>query len=136
MTSPLDIEKTSEAWIIYDGECPFCKNYVRLLRLKEVIDNVRLINARDDTKEAQLIREKGYDLDEGMIFFYNGHYHYGAEAIHMMAMLSGSSRFINRVNGFIFRSKSLSSVLYPFMRGGRNLTLKILGRRKISGDKF
>jgi predicted DCC family thiol-disulfide oxidoreductase YuxK len=25
----------SEAWIVYDGECPFCSNYVSLYRMRE-----------------------------------------------------------------------------------------------------
>ncbi len=129
-------EMHSETLIIYDGECPFCKNYVRLLKLKDAIGHVRLINARDNTAEVRVAQEHGYDLDEGMICLYNNKYYHGADAIHIMAMLSGSSRILNRINHCLFKSERLSAILYPVLRCGRNLTLKILGRKKISGEKF
>lgn len=138
MTSPSadKDQKENESWIVYDGECPFCTNYVHLLRLKDTIGNVRLINAREDTSEARMVRQEGYDLDEGMIFYYNNQFYHGADAIHMMALFSNSSRILNQINKFLFRSQSVSTFLYPWMRGVRNLTLKILRRRKISGEKF
>lgn len=32
--------------VVYDGECPFCASYVALLRLRERVGEVRLIDAR------------------------------------------------------------------------------------------
>jgi len=32
--------------IVYDGECPFCRNYIRLMELRKTVGNVDLVNAR------------------------------------------------------------------------------------------
>ena len=30
------MKKRSDAWLVYDGDCPFCSRYVQYLRLREV----------------------------------------------------------------------------------------------------
>ena len=35
-------------WIVYDGECPFCTQYVKLMRLRETVGIVKPLNARED----------------------------------------------------------------------------------------
>ena len=37
--------------IIYDGDCPFCRSYVALLRLRERYD-VQLVDARKERAAA------------------------------------------------------------------------------------
>ena len=32
--------------VIYDGECPFCSSYIKLVKLKS-LEEVVLVNARD-----------------------------------------------------------------------------------------
>src|SRR5690606_25765599 len=34
--------------IVYDGDCPFCTSYIRLLRIRDAAGPVRLVNARED----------------------------------------------------------------------------------------
>ena len=53
-------------WIVYDGDCPFCRNYIRLTRLKQAIGPVRLIDARAGGPEVDFVQARGLDLDEGM----------------------------------------------------------------------
>lgn len=132
MTSP---SPTRETLIIYDGECPYCRNYVRFVKLRESVGPVRLIDTRQNGPEIAAVKSAGYDLDEGMIFSYQGQYFHGDEAIHMMGVLSGTGP-LNALNRLIFRSPTRARALYPWLRAGRNLTLRLLGRRKISGQKF
>ena len=131
MTSRSNNQEASGAYIVYDGECPYCRNYVRLIKLKESVGPVKLINARLGGSKVEAVKEMGYDLNEGMIFYYNNNYHYGADAINMMALMSTRSTIFNRLNKFIFKHPRLSKVLYPIMRCGRNITLKALGKKKI-----
>jgi predicted DCC family thiol-disulfide oxidoreductase YuxK len=120
----------SEAWLVYDGECPFCSRYVRLVRIR---DNVRLhlINAREGGPLVREMREAGLDLNEGMVLKMGDRYYHGADCIHILAVLSTPSSTFNRVNARIFRSPSLSRLLYPMLRSGRNAVLALLGREKI-----
>ena len=117
--------------IVYDGECPFCKQYMQLLRLRANARNVRLINARDDDPQVDEIVRRGYDLDQGMIVTIADQVYHGAEAMHVLAMLSTRAGWFNRINFYVFRSKRVTTLLYPFLRSGRNLALRILGREPI-----
>ena len=43
----MTMSSSGEAWLVYDGECPFCSTYVRLLRFRQSVGTVHLIDARD-----------------------------------------------------------------------------------------
>lgn len=118
--------------IVYDGECPFCSNYVQVLALREAVGKVQLVDARSEHALVAKLQRDGYDLNEGMAALFGGRVYYGAECVHMLALLSTDSGMFNRINNVVFRSSSLSRVLYPMLRAGRNVTLKLLGRTKIS----
>ena len=116
--------------IIYDGDCPFCQAYVKMLHLKEQYE-VELINAREDHPIIARISQTGLDLDEGMVVELNGELHHGEHAMTMMAMMTADSRSIRGLTKWIFKNAERSRRLYPILRAGRNFTLKLLGHRKI-----
>lgn len=120
--------------IVYDGECPFCKQYTQLLRLRANSGNVRLINARSDDPQVEEVLRRGYDLDQGMIVTIDDQFYHGAQAMHVLAMLSTHTGWFNRFNYYVFRSKRVAFVLYPLLRRGRNLVLRILGRKPINNS--
>jgi predicted DCC family thiol-disulfide oxidoreductase YuxK len=105
--------------VIYDGECPFCRSYVSLLRLREQFD-VHLIDAR---KEPAYAARYGLDLNESMVVDLDGRISHGAEAISVLSRLS-------RTPGPL-ASERLSRAVYPLLRFGRNMTLRVLGRRPL-----
>jgi len=120
-----------EAWIVYDGQCPFCSRYVQLVRLRETLGHVRLVDARKGGPEVDEVRKADLDLDDGMVLKLDGRLYHGAECIHMLALLSTPSSWFNRLNAAMFRSRSASRLLYPVLRAGRNGVLRMLGRSKI-----
>ncbi len=105
--------------IVYDGDCPFCANYVGLMRLRETY-SVELVNAREDRALAD---SYGLDLNEGMIVDVEGRVLHGSRAV---AFLSRVSRWPG-----LLRSDKVAAALYPWMRLGRTVTLKILGRKPL-----
>lgn len=117
--------------LVYDGECPVCSSYARYVRLKESAGGLALVNARDGGVWVERVRRAGLDLDEGMVLMYGGRFYHGADCIHMLALLSTRSGWFNRVNSAVFRSSRLSVVLYPMLRFGRNLLLRLLGRKRL-----
>ena len=123
---------TQRASIVYDGDCPFCSRYVKLVRLREALGPVDLVNARDGGPLVDEIRRAGLDLDEGMVLKLGDRFYHGAACLHMLAVLSTSSGAFNRMTGTLFRSPVIARSLYPLLRAGRNLTLALLGRRKMS----
>ncbi|MGF1553065.1 MAG: DCC1-like thiol-disulfide oxidoreductase family protein [Paracoccaceae bacterium] len=120
-----------EPWLLYDGECPFCSAYVGMLRLRDSIGPVRLIDAREGGPELAEVRAAGYAIDQGMAFKLDGRIHHGDDCIHRLALLTTPSGSFNRLNAWIFRSETRSRLLYPVLRRGRNAVLYLLGRRGI-----
>jgi len=122
----------SEIAIVYDGQCPFCQQYTRLMRIRSSAGEVRLIDARsDDPLVAEVVR-RGYDLDHGMVVSMDDNIYHGAEAMHVLAMLSTRAGWFNRFSYYIFRSKRIAAFLYPMLRAGRNLVLRLLGHKLIN----
>jgi predicted DCC family thiol-disulfide oxidoreductase YuxK len=123
------------AWIVYDGDCPFCSRFVRLVRLRETLGRVELVNARDGGPIVEEVMAAGFDLDDGMALKLNGRLYHGDNCIHMLALLSTPSTTFNRLNRMVFRSRTMSRMLYPVLRAGRNQVLRFLGRSPISRQR-
>jgi predicted DCC family thiol-disulfide oxidoreductase YuxK len=118
--------------IVYDGECPFCASYVKLLRLRDAAGPVRLVDARTDDPAIQRVHDAGFDLDQGMAMVDGETIWHGDDCINRIALMSTPSGVFNRINAAVFRSPRASKALYPVLRGGRNLALRLMGRKKIS----
>ncbi len=123
---------TREILLVYDRECPVCEAYCRLVRIRESLGTLHLINARDRGAIVDEISARGLDIDQGMVLKIDDVLYYGADAIHALALISTPSGLFNRFNHRVFRSKQLAGALYPLFRFLRNLLLKILRRTKIN----
>jgi DCC1-like thiol-disulfide oxidoreductase len=120
-----------EIWIVYDGRCPLCSAYVRHLRLKQVINKVHLVDARTDSPLVREARALRLDLDEGILVKLGDAFYHGAEGMHTLALLSTRSDMFNRLNRSILSSRTRARFLYPILRGGRNILLFFLGRKRL-----
>jgi len=134
--------KREEILLVYDRECPACNAYCQVVNIRESVGDLRIVDAREDSKVMEEITSQGLDIDQGMVLKMGGQLYYGADAIHALALISSRSGILNRMNYWMFKSKTASSVLYPILRFCRNLLLKILGKTKINNlnregnDKF
>ncbi len=121
-----------EILLVYDKECPVCDAYCQLVQIEESAGDLKLIDARDSSDVLDEITTLGLDIDQGMVLKKEGEIYYGADAIHALAFMSSRSGFFNRLNYLMYYSKRVSRILYPVLRGCRNLLLKILGKTKIN----
>ena len=121
-----------EILLVYDKECPACNNYCQVIRIREDIGDLKIVDARVHSEVLDEITEMGLDIDQGMVLKMGRQIYYGSDAIHTLALISSRSDIFNRVNYWIFKSKSLSFIFYPVLRSCRNLLLKILGKTKIN----
>jgi len=117
--------------LVYDRGCPACHFYCQLVRVRRTAGDLKLINARELHPVMEEITAAGLDIDQGMVLKLNGQLYYGADAIHMLSLLSTRSGLFNRFNYLLFRNRHLARWLYPPLRACRNLLLKLLRRRKI-----
>ncbi len=121
--------------IVYDGKCPICRNYSRLVEVDKDLGVVNLVDARQPSAIRQELSNRRYDLDQGMIVQFRNKNYFGAEAVNFLAKVNGRSNFLNRIYFSLFRSKTVSSTLYPALRAFRNFLLWILNVPKINNLK-
>lgn len=128
--------------LVYDKQCPACDNYCQLVRVRESIGQLELVDAREQSDVMNEVTAMGLDIDQGMVLKLDGQIYYGADAIHVLSLIGTRSGFFNRINYWLFRSKVASRILYPVFKCLRKLLLKILGVTKINNlgisgnDKF
>ena len=118
--------------LVYDKECSACNYYCNLARIRESVGNLVLINARDAGLIMDEITAAGLDIDQGMVLKVGNELFYGSDAIHSLALMSTRSGLFNRMSYMLFRSKKVSTLLYPVLRSCRNLLLKALRKSKIN----
>jgi predicted DCC family thiol-disulfide oxidoreductase YuxK len=131
-----------EILLVYDKECPACHAYCQVVRIRESVGDLRIVDAREDSEVLREITGNGFDIDQGMVLKMGDKLYYGSDAIHALALISSRSGVFNRMNHWIFKSPTASRWLYPVLRFFRNLLLKLLGKSKINNlnlpgnDKF
>ena len=118
--------------LVYDKECPACNNYCQMVRIRESVGELTLVDAREDTPIMQEITAAGLNIDDGMVLKMGGQLYYGSDAIHALSLISSRSGVFNRLNYWVFKSKSLSKVLYPMLAAGRAVLLKLMRKTKIN----
>jgi hypothetical protein len=130
-TRQLPRSESNGNYLIYDGDCPFCSRYVRLVRLRETVGHVTLIDARSPSPEVEDAKARGYILDSGMVLRLDGNFHYGADCLNRLALLSSRSTTFNRLTYLLLRSPAVARWTYPLLRGGRRAVLTLLGRSRL-----
>jgi len=121
-----------EVLLVYDEQCPMCDAYCRMVRLRESVGTLKLVDARAGGALMDEITRRGLDIDQGMVLVVDDVMYYGADAICALSLMSSGSGLFNRLNHWVFRSRTRSRVLYPLLRATRNLVLKALRRSRIN----
>lgn len=114
--------------ILYDDECPFCRDFTRLVALRRG-GEVALIDARGDDPRIAAIGA-GLDLDRGMAVRHHGRILHGAEAMALLLALS-QPRGVWGLARWVFASPGRARLAYPVLRAGRGAVLRLLGRGPI-----
>ncbi|MDX2464220.1 MAG: DCC1-like thiol-disulfide oxidoreductase family protein [Porticoccus sp.] len=121
--------------LIYDKECPACNNYCQVVQILKSVGELKIMDARENSEIMDEITAQGLDIDQGMVLKMGGSLYYGSDAIHALSLISSRSGVFNRLNYWMFKSKTISKLLYPILRFFRNLLLKMLGKSKINNLK-
>lgn len=118
---------TNKLYLIYDGDCLLCRNTAKPLKIKKAVGDLELLNARVAHPLVNEAKKLNYDLNEGILVKYHDQYYFGKDALHFLALVSSPSDLFNRMNGFIFKSKFLSSLCYPIFKLIRQSLLLLQG---------
>ncbi len=87
---------------VYDRESPVCEKYCRMVRIRDSVGKLKLVNARDTSKAMDDITVAGLDVDQGMVLKVGERLYYGSDAIHALALLSSRSGLFNRITVFLW----------------------------------
>jgi predicted DCC family thiol-disulfide oxidoreductase YuxK len=123
-----NLETNNKIVVVYDGECPFCKNYVRLMALKDAIGDAYLVDARTQDPATRKLADLGYDLNEGMAAIYGGKIYYGQDAVVLISSLTSKRDWLGRLLAILLRNPARASFLYPLLKAARRITLRMLGK--------
>ena len=119
--------------IIYDGDCPFCRSYIGLTRLRELADTI-LLDAREEPGLCRELLDKGVSLDEGMVVKINNDVYHGGDAINRITLLTSKNTLFNKLAYLVFSKPLISKIAYPVLRGIRNITLRLLGKKPVHAE--
>ena len=117
--------------IIYDAECPFCANFVKLYAIRKKVAEVELIDARLQPGLVQELRSRGMDVNEGMVVIWQEHYYFGAAGMRLLSVLGTEAGIFGVFNQLLFRNRHVAGMIYPALAAGRRITLSLLGRKPI-----
>lgn len=116
-----------DIWLVYDDECPVCRTYCKYVRIRDTVGRLHLVDARQPGELMDEITAAGLDIDQGMVLKFKQVKYYGADAIHMLSLLSTRSGWFNRLCFLFFGTRWGARVFYPIGKAFRNLVLKLLG---------
>lgn len=117
--------------VIYDGDCPFCASYVDYCRLREAFPGAVLTDAREVPERIAAYRRDGMEINDGMIVIYGDAVYFGDRAMAILSEISRSGAVLQGILRVLFRRPTLAVPVYAVLRAGRNLTLRLMGRKKI-----
>jgi|TARA_R110002050_G_scaffold167325_2_gene298001 predicted DCC family thiol-disulfide oxidoreductase YuxK len=106
--------------LYFDKECPFC-NYYANYNLVKTNHNLNLYNAREYPQKIKLLREKGFDINNGIIIEVDEKIFQGSNAVKQLNKLS--TKEVKVLN-----TKFFSVFLYPIIKSIRKVVLFILNK--------
>ena len=120
---------SEKSLFIYDGECPFCNHFAKLLELKSSIPKLQILDGRENLGLLTKLYNQGFDLNKGAILIINGEVRHGSDAINWICSeLKEPNDSLLEILKIIFRSNNRTKILFPFLLWGRRLSLVLKGK--------
>ena len=118
-----------DAFLLYDGECPFCSFYARKSRFEMQIGRpLRLIDANQAPDLVAELRREGCGIEEGMILVFEGQLYQGAAAMMALETMTTGTDWFNRFARWFSSNSKRVRILYPWFRRLRGAALWIKGK--------
>lgn len=115
----------SKLIFIYDGQCPFCKQFAELLELKSSLPGIQVKDARENPSEVP----HGYDMDlKGAILLKDTEMLCGAKAINWIcSQINEPSDSLLKILSVTFSSKKRTGFIFPWLLIARRIALFFKG---------
>ena len=120
----------SDILIYYDGECPYCRSYKKVIDIKKKY-SFELRDARLYPKEINSLYAKGYKIEDGILMIFNKKIFQGSEALSKVDSLIYKKTFISKLYSLIIKLPFFGMIIYPLVKIIRIITLYLMGIKRM-----
>ena len=113
--------------LIYDGGCPFCREFALRSELQAGVPNLRIVDGRADHNIRRELSVLGLPLRNGAILIEGEHRWHGSEAVAELSRRMKPSDPLLRLLAKLFRDNQRSALAYPALLAARRLALATRG---------
>ena len=115
--------------LIYDGGCPFCRDFALRSELKSGVPQLRIVDGREDHSIRRELNALGLPLRDGAVLIEGEQRWHGSEAIAELSRRMKPSDPLLTLLARVFRDNQRSALAYPALLTARRLALATRGLR-------
>ena len=113
--------------LIYDGGCPFCREFALRSELQAGVPNLRIVDGRADHDLRRELDTLGLPLRNGAVLIEGEQKWHGSEAIAELSRRMKPSDPLLRLLARVFADNQRSALAYPALLAARRLALATRG---------
>ncbi len=113
--------------LIYDGGCPFCREFALRSELQAGVPNLRIIDGRADHNIRRELNALGLPLRKGAVLIEGEQRWHGSEAIAELSRRMKPSDALLKVLAMLFSNNQRSALAYPALLTARRIALATRG---------
>ena len=113
--------------LIYDGGCPFCREFASRSELKAGIPNLRIVDGRTDHGIRSELNALGLPLRDGAVLIEGEQRWHGSAAIAELSRRMKPSDPLLQMLAKLFCDNQRSALAYPALLAARRLALATRG---------
>ena len=113
--------------LIYDGGCPFCKEFALRSELQAGVPNLRIVDGRADHSVRRELNALGMPLRNGAVLIEGEQRWHGSEAIAELSRRMKPSDPLLKLLASLFSNTQRSALAYPALLAARRIALATRG---------
>ena len=113
--------------LIYDGGCPFCRDFALRSELKSGVPQLRIVDGREDQSIRRELNALGLPLRDGAVLIEGEQRWHGSEAISELSRRMKPSDPLLTLLAMVFSDDKRSALAYPALLAARRMALATRG---------
>ena len=113
--------------LIYDGGCPFCRDFASRSELNSGIGGFQIVDGRADSNLRRDLLKKGVSLANGAVLIEKDQLWHGSEAIAELSRRMNPSDPLLGLLRELFQDQPRARFLYPLLLTARRVALGLKG---------
>ena len=115
--------------LVFDGACPFCRQFALRSELKAGIPDLHIIDGRQENDLRRRLSERGLNLADGAVLLEGEQAWHGSAAIAEISRRMKPSDPLLKLLQAVFHDRQRAAFAYPALLLARRLALLIQGLR-------